>query len=392
MQIEEQSEGNWECLDSNDDDLFVASDSECASSMASISVPSLVAAGLCDARAPRFVTALHKLRLLETDACATSESMILRNMLELREVVDEDVEDDRSSLATVDESLDDELSGFCTLLKKDDFGGVLACQIVDSDDGDGCTHGYMTTDYQEDATIDAYVRRVMIMPTILYLSRRLYLNVPAMDVRQDEKDFQRDQLFVNGTRICGSSGGYQIAMSAVAGALRGLCAASSAVGRSAKARAAALVSSKGRSVWTGKDRERAARILLNLLGRTSSGFATFQEVLRHYGARNGEPAVLVPQSAAATPLELVVSRGCVLGRAHTRFAVLDLNNFGEPLFLVDGVFAFYISAAALHKIASAEDFAAAEKVVDTEALRDEGVDATARLADEVKVRVMLRRL
>jgi len=339
--------------------------------------------------------ALHKLSVLQQarPLDVARNDRLLRCVFELRGWTGEDGDGDaafgRSASSCNGDSVDAD-TGF-EIVGGKCIGALPCTYYADAPGAEGaCCEDEAYEDGVGAATKEDYLRRVSSMPPVIFSARRLSVGLGEVDVKQNQKDFQRDRLLVNGLHISGAVGGYDAAVAAVSGALRGLCGARSMSGRGTKSQAAAfLSSSRSEAAWTEKARERAAQLLLSLLGRTCSGFATFEEMLRHYGAREGEPTVLAPQSAAATPLELVVDRGGVVGRAHTRFMVLDLNDFGEPLFTVDGVFAFHIEAAALRRlVASDEPFLEREKKLQ----KDSRGEAPLWPAEQVMVKVMLQRL
>jgi len=180
-----------------------------------------------------------------------------------------------------------------------------------------------------------YRRRLDDLPRALLVERRIRLCMAEVNQRQDEKDISRDDLVVNGVPISGSNHGYEKALLALAGGLRAMVAAGEA--------------------WPCGTKERAAQILLSLLGRTSSGFATLQEALRLYGG--SKAVMLAPDSAAAAPLEVMVLRDSVIGRAHTRFRILRADADDDPIGIIDGVFAFQLSYPSLCRLVVSSDAA-----------------------------------
>eukprot|EP00928_Gymnodinium_smaydae_P081726 TRINITY_DN65196_c0_g1_i1.p1 TRINITY_DN65196_c0_g1~~TRINITY_DN65196_c0_g1_i1.p1 ORF type:complete len:398 (+),score=90.64 TRINITY_DN65196_c0_g1_i1:74-1195(+) len=197
------------------------------------------------------------------------------------------------------------------------------------------------------AGLEDYRRRLAAFPEAALVERRLRLCVGDVDSAQDERDLSLEEVVVNGVPVGRSDGGaspgggYRAAVAALAGGLR----AAAAPGDS----------------WTSIEKDRVARVLLGALGRTTSGRATFEEALRQFG--HPEAVLLAPDRAAAGPLEIVVLRNVVVGRAHARYNVLPVDKrdrggkASKQIAVVDAVFVFSVSCAALRRIAacSAED-------------------------------------
>lgn len=181
------------------------------------------------------------------------------------------------------------------------------------------------------SSLNDYQRKLESLPRILFVERKLRLCMKEVDKYQDGKDISRDELVVNGRPTSGAQRGYAAAVEAIGDALR------------------AAVLSVGAPMWQPEATERAAQLLLGVLNRTSSGFAAFEEVLRLFDCV--DVVVVSPESAAARPLEVAAVRGCVLGRAHTRYAVWRADGSGDaPLAVVDAEFAFRLPAALLGRL------------------------------------------
>eukprot|EP00928_Gymnodinium_smaydae_P030925 TRINITY_DN22859_c0_g4_i1.p1 TRINITY_DN22859_c0_g4~~TRINITY_DN22859_c0_g4_i1.p1 ORF type:complete len:378 (+),score=108.83 TRINITY_DN22859_c0_g4_i1:64-1197(+) len=173
---------------------------------------------------------------------------------------------------------------------------------------------------------EEYKRLLAGFPPELVVRRSLRLCVGDVNQYQDKKDIGRDQLIVNGRLISGAQGGYAAAVGAIAASL----------GEASR--------------WAEGSADRAARLLLSVLNRTSSGFTAFEEVLRLYDCQDA--VIVSPESAQARPLELSVLEGVALGRAHTRYAVRLPDGSGEPLLVVDAVFVFRVETSALRQLAA----------------------------------------
>jgi len=176
-----------------------------------------------------------------------------------------------------------------------------------------------------------YQQRLEAMPQVLMLGRRLRLCMGEVDRYQDEKDIGRDQLIVNGEAVSGATGGYATAHETIKSALR--------------------VGAEAGGAWQSEQAlDSAASLLLSVLGRTCSGFAAFEEVLRLFDC--SDVVVVSPESASARPLEAAVLDGVALGRAHTRYAIRQVVGEGEPLVVLDAVFTFRFTAKTLQRLAS----------------------------------------
>eukprot|EP00927_Polykrikos_kofoidii_P026844 TRINITY_DN23835_c0_g1_i1.p1 TRINITY_DN23835_c0_g1~~TRINITY_DN23835_c0_g1_i1.p1 ORF type:complete len:371 (+),score=77.24 TRINITY_DN23835_c0_g1_i1:91-1203(+) len=181
-----------------------------------------------------------------------------------------------------------------------------------------------------------YQRLLEGLPPALFVERRLRLSFGDVNTYQDSKDIGRDNLVINGVAIAGACGGYTAAVAALKAALQQADA----------------------TAWHGGARggeiavERGAQLLLSVLNRTSSGFAAFEEVLRLFDCP--EVVVVSPESAQAKPLEATVLEGVVLGRAHTRYSVVQADGSGAPLAVIDAVFVFRVSTAMLRRLIAEE--------------------------------------
>eukprot|EP00929_Paragymnodinium_shiwhaense_P084551 TRINITY_DN45206_c0_g1_i2.p1 TRINITY_DN45206_c0_g1~~TRINITY_DN45206_c0_g1_i2.p1 ORF type:complete len:352 (-),score=113.40 TRINITY_DN45206_c0_g1_i2:41-1096(-) len=177
------------------------------------------------------------------------------------------------------------------------------------------------------SSMTEYRRLLAGLPRELLVNRPLRLCVGDINRKQDTKDIGRDRLDINGKVITGAEGGYDAAVEALQAALQ-----AGAFGGDAQAA------------------EAAARLLLSVLNRTSSGFAAFEEVLRLFNCL--DVVVVSPDSAQAKPLEAAVLPGIALGRAHTRYSVRRADGAGEPLTVIDAVFTFRLPLQQLQRLAS----------------------------------------
>ncbi|CAJ1377337.1 unnamed protein product [Effrenium voratum] len=135
-----------------------------------------------------------------------------------------------------------------------------------------------------------YLERLAALPRCVAVARDLHFAASKLDVRQDEKDINRDRLEVNGVEVFGAQGGYQAAVAAVVGALRAGDAAA------------------GLPAW-GEEATCAAQLLLSNLNRASGG----RDHLRLCGLR-GDPEVAGQPGGRHLPRER--QSKAFGGRAH----------------------------------------------------------------------------
>ncbi|CAJ1358090.1 unnamed protein product [Effrenium voratum] len=184
-----------------------------------------------------------------------------------------------------------------------------------------------------------YLERLAALPRCVAVARDLHFAASKLDVRQDEKDINRDRLEVNGVEVFGAQGGYQAAVAAVVGALRAGDAAA------------------GLPAW-GEEATCAAQLLLSNLNRTTSGFVAFEEILK---LLDSPEVVISPESAKARPLEAALTGGVALARAHTRYAVHRAE--GGRLAAFDVFVCFRVASTALRQLAAGAELQVPARVL-----------------------------
>lgn len=198
------------------------------------------------------------------------------------------------------------------------------------------------------STLADYHRRLSMLPKAIAIRRPVRMRLRDVNRHQDEKDINRDELLVNGKAISGARQGYAVAV--------------------AELRDALLTSAgegEGAEHFSAQRAEQAAELLLSTLNRTSSGGASFEEVLQLF--TSPDVVLVAPDSAAARPLEAVVFGGYVLGRAHTRYSLRIADGSGDPLAVVDAVYTFRVGVEELRCIVADSDAAGEEPETATSA-------------------------
>jgi len=126
---------------------------------------------------------------------------------------------------------------------------------------------------------------------------------PNVFLNQDAKDIQRDSVCLNSQLLIGSEcGGYQTILEVLVECI-------GAAGVHAD------------DEW--EDIEQVAQVILSLANRTFSGGISFDKVLSLFQ----EKWLVSPVSNEAEPLDVIVTRASALVRAHTKYALMPLDDY-----------------------------------------------------------------
>jgi hypothetical protein len=126
---------------------------------------------------------------------------------------------------------------------------------------------------------------------------------PNVFLSQDAKDIQRDSVCLNSQLLIGSEcGGYQTILEVLVECI-------GAAGVHAD------------DEW--EDIEQIAQVILSLANRTFSGGISFDKVLSLFQ----EKWLVSPVSNEAEPLDVIVTRASALVRAHTKYALMPLEDY-----------------------------------------------------------------
>ena len=140
---------------------------------------------------------------------------------------------------------------------------------------------------KQDASRDKFISSCLLPQLPQFLAPELFRGLDE-DVAQNTKDLARDVIVVNGRVIKGASTSYFEIRQALSG-------------------------------MTGSDS--VASTALTVAARTFSGGVSFQRVLTLFDPPPASRLFIVPESAAAAPLEILAGPGKALVRAHTQYSV-----------------------------------------------------------------------